>query len=533
VKIHQTIVGGGFGGRLGMIGEPETCAMAMAVPGKYVKVQYLREEDWIASESRHPGKYYMKMGFKNDGTPVACQAHFTSYKGGYYTHGSGVAFTTGSWLIGMYKFGAMGYKGDTYYTNQAPCGAFRSYGNAQTSIAMEQTVDEMCYKLGLDPVEWRMKWHKGVGDDGWCMGFKYPSCALDECLQRGAEAIGWREKRAKYANQTGVKRRGVGVAVMNHTSGAMPMLLEHTAVQVKINEDATAEVILSCSDLGTGAYTSLKMIAAETLGFGLDEVHLLTGNSDASGFDIGAHASRTCYVGGGAVKAACEDAKKQIFDRAARQLEANVDDLEMKDKKIFVKGSPDKAIDIKTITSLGVYNFVDPATGKTIGIPGQILGYASHFAPHNSPPFAACFAEVEVDIETGEVKVLEAVQAYDIGRAIHPPSCEGQNEGALQQGIGMALMEEIYYDKNGLALNSSFTDYKMPGPADMPKFTNILVEDPDPIGPYGAKSAGEGALANPPGAVLNAIHNAIGIMMTEAPATPEKILKAIKEKGIK
>jgi len=533
VKINQTTVGGGFGGKLGMIGEPETCAMAMAVPGKYVKVQYLREEDWIASESRHNGLYKMKMGFKNDGTPIACQAHFTSYKGAYYTHGSGVAFTTGSWLIGMYKFGAMAYKGDTYFTNVTPCGAFRGYGNPQTNFAMEQIVDQMCAKLGIDPVEWRMKWHKGVGDDGWCLGFKYPSCALDACLQKGAEAIGWKEKRAKYANQTGTKRRGVGVSVMNHTSGAMPMLLEHTTCTVKINEDATAEVILSCSDLGQGAHTALKQIAAETLGFGLDEVHMLVGNSDASGFDIGAHASRTIFTGGGAVIAACEDVKKQLFDRAARQLEANVEDLEMKDKKIFVKGSPDKAIDVKTITSLGVYNFVDPATGKTIGIPGQIQGYASHFAPHNSPPFAACFVEVEVDIETGEVKVLEAVQAHDIGRAIHPPSCEGQLEGGIQTGLGMALKEETYYDKNGLCTNGNFTDYKMFGPKDMPKTKVILVEEPDPIGPYGAKSVGEAGLVTPTGAAANAVFNAIGIMFTEAPITPEKVLKAIKEKGIK
>ena len=533
VKINQTTVGGGFGGRLGLIGEPEACAMAMAVPGRHVKVEYLREEDWIASESRHPGNYRMKMGFKNDGTPVSCQANWLADRGAYYTHASGVQFTMGAWLVGMYKFGALSFKSKAYYTNVAPSGAYRAYGNPQTNIAMEQTIDDMCAKLGLDPVEWRIKWAKGIGDDTWILGFKYPSAALVQCLQQGAEAIGWKEKRAKYANQTGTKRRGIGVSVMNHTSVAFPMLLEHTTCTVKLNEDATAEVITSCSDLGTGAHTSLKQIAAETLGFGLDEIHMLVGDSDAAGFDIGAHASRTLYVGGGAVKAACEDVKKQLFERAAIQLEANVDDLDMKDKKIFVKGSPDKSIDVKTITSLGVYNFIDPATGKTVGTPGQIQGYASHFPPHHSPPLAACFMEVEVDIETGAVETLESIMAYDIGRAIHPPSCEGQNEGAVQQGIGHALMEEIYYDKNGLCLNSNFTDYKMPGPCDMPKFKNILVEEPDPFGPYGAKSAGEGALANPPGAVLNAIRNAIGVMSLDVPATPEKILKAIKEKGIK
>jgi xanthine dehydrogenase molybdenum-binding subunit len=185
------------------------------------------------------------------------------------------------------------------------------------------------------------------------------------------------------------------------------------------------------------------------------------------------------------------------------------------------------------ITAMGVYNFVDPATGKTIGIPGQIQGYASHFAPHNSPPFAACFVEVEVDIETGEVKLLETVQAHDIGRAIHPPSVEGQLEGGLHQGFGMALTEETYYDKNGLCMNNSFTDYKMLGPKDMPKAKIILVEEPDPIGPYGAKSVGEGGLVTPTGATANAIFNATGIMFNEGPITPEKILKAIKEKGVK
>ena len=532
VKINQSPVGGGFGCKLGMINEPQACAMAMAVPGHHVKTQQLREEDWIASESRHPGLYWMKIGLKKDGTPVAIQARFEAYTGGYYTQASGVPFTTGAWLSGMYKFGACNYKGEAYFTNQVPCGAYRGYGNPQTNFPLEQLIDRACNQLSIDPVEWRMKWHKNVGDDGWCIGFKYPSCALDECLTRGAEAIGWKEKRAKYAGQKGKKRRGVGVSLMNHCSGAMPMLLEHTTVTVKVNEDATAEVICNCSDLGTGAHTALKQIAAETLGFPMDDVHMLVGNSDAAGFDIGAHASRTLYVGGLAVKAACEKVTKQFFERAATALESNVEDLEMKDKKIFVKGSPAKAIDVKTITSLGVYNFVNPATGKTVGTPGQIQGYESFFPPHNSPPFSAVFVEVEVDTETGEVKILEFVNAYDIGRAINPSNVEGQLEGGAQHGLGNVLTEETYYDKNGLCLNSSFTDYKMLGPSDLPPMKIILVEQPDPIGPYGAKSCGEEGIINPIGATANAIYNALGIQFLEAPITPEKILKALKEKGL-
>lgn len=532
VKLNQMTVGGGFGVRLGMVGEPETCAMALAVKGRYVKVLYTREEDWLASETRHPGKYWIKMGFKNDGTPVATDVKWLSYTGAYYTHASGPVFTAGQFLLGLYKFGAIRFKGETYYTNHVPCGAYRSYGNAQTNWSIEQIVDRACEKLCIDPVEWRLKWHKDIGDDTGILGIPYESCALNACLEQGAKAFGWKEKRVQYANQTGIKRRGVGVSVMDHVSNAFPFLLEHTHCTIKMNEDATAELICSCSDLGTGGHTALQQIAAETLGLAMEDVHMKVQDTDASGFDIGAHASRTVYVGGLAVKGCAEKVKTTILDRAAQQLEANVEDLEMKDKQIFVKGSPDKSIAIKTICDQGIYNFMDPAAGKTIGVPGQIVESMSFFPQHLSPPFAATFVEVEVDTETGEIKLIEGLSAHDIGKAIHPPSVEGQLEGGFQQGAGMAMMEEMKYDDKGLCLNSNFTDYKMLGPSDMPKMKIILVEEPDPRGPYGAKSCGEGGCVTPTGAVANAVFNAIGIQIVEGPITPEKVLAAIKEKGL-
>ncbi|MBE9533521.1 MAG: molybdopterin-dependent oxidoreductase, partial [Proteobacteria bacterium] len=527
VNLVSTTIGGGFGGRIGMVFEPETCAMALAVPGRPVKVQSAREEDWVASESRHPGKYRIKLGVKKDGTPVAVDAHFTSDRGAYFTHASGCAFTTGAWLSGMYKFGALRYKGDTYYTNQAPSGAFRGYGNPQTNFALEQIVDRACGELNIDPVDWRKKWHKGAGDDGWCLGVPYSSCALDECLERGAEAIGWEEKRAKYANQSGNKRRGVGVGVMNHTSGAMPMLLEHTTCTVKMNEDGSAVITFSCSDMGQGTHTVLKQIAADTLGIPIDEIHIHV-NMDSAGFDIGSHASRTTYVGGGAVIKACEDVKRQLIERASIRLGIPEEALEIKAQQVVSKDDPEKMLSVKEICRSGIYNFTNPETGETNGVPGQIQGYASHFPAHNSPPFGACFTEVEVDIETGEVKVLELVIAHDIGRAINPMAVEGQLEGGVQQALGMVLTEELQYDDAGLCLNNSFTDYKMFGPADMPKTKIILVEQPDPIAPLGMKSVGEAGPVNPVGATANAISHALGITFTEAPITPEKILQALK-----
>ena len=186
------------------------------------------------------------------------------------------------------------------------------------------------------------------GDDGWCIGVPYSSCALDQCLQRGAEAIGWQQKRAKYANQTGSKRRGVGVSVMNHTSGAMPMLLEHTTCTVKMNEDASAVVTISCSDLGQGAHTVLKQIAADTLGMPMEEIHFHI-NMDAAGFDIGSHASRTTYAGGGAIIKACEDVKRQLIERASNRLQVPVEDLEIKARNVVSRSNPEKVMSVKEI----------------------------------------------------------------------------------------------------------------------------------------------------------------------------------------
>ncbi len=529
VRVLQTTIGGAFGARCGMINEPQACAMAMALPGRPVKVSQLREEDFTSSECRHPGTYWMKIGFKKNGEPVACDAKWMAEGGGYYTHSSGVQFTAGGWLVASYKWGAVRYRGECYFTNAPPSGAFRGYGNPQTTLAREQLIERALNQLKLDPIEWRKKWHKSPGDDGWVLGVPIASCALDECLDEGAEAISWNQKKSTYADQKGPKRRGLGVAIMTHTSGAMPMLLEHTACTVRLNEDGTAEVLVGCTDLGTGAHTTLQQIAAEALSFPFEDIHLKAEDTDAAGYDVGTHASRTLYTGGQSVIAACIDAKEQLLQRAAQLLEANAEDLELENRKIFVKGVPEKAVDVATVCYQGCYNWIMPDTGKWIGTPGQIQGYASLYPPHNSPPWSAAFAEVEVDTQTGEVKVLEMVLSHDIGKAINPAVVEGQLEGGAQQGIGYALVEELRYNGDGLCLNGNFTDYRMLGPSDMPKLKTILVEQGDQFGPYGAKSVGESGLVSPVGAVANAIYDAVGVQMLELPITPERVLAALNK----
>ena len=256
------------------------------------------------------------------------------------------------------------------------------------------------------------------------------------------------------------------------------------------------------------------------MGLAFEDIHLKVGDSDASGFDMGAHASRTNYVGGNAILAAAEEVKKQILARASEVLKVSSENLEIKEKKVFVKNS-DKFLDIKEICSRGVYAVPDPQTGKTMMPPGQIQAYVSYFPPHNSPPFAASFAEVEVDTETGIVKVLNwckrTISVGPFTRMRQPVRLK-----ADPAGNGDVLTEDMVYNAKGLCLNNNFTDYKLLGPSDMPEVKVILVETaPDPAGPYGAKSVGESGIITPIGAIANAICQALGMQFGK-PRSPRK-----------
>ncbi len=265
----------------------------------------------------------------------------------------------------------------------------------------------------------------------------------------------------------------------------------------------------------------------------MEDVYMKTKDSDANGFDIGAHASRTTFVGGRALMSACGDVKRQLFERASHALDASIEQLDMANKQIFVKDMPERCIDIATISYQGIYQPLNPATGEPEGDPGQIIGIASHHEKKNSPPFGATFIDLEVDTETGEIAIHDLVLTHDIGKALHPAMCEGQMHGGAQHGLGMVLTEETYYDSDGLCLNNSFTDYKQFGASDMPRTKVIFVEVPDEHGPFGAKSVGEASLVSPIGATANAVFNALGIQISDAPLTPEKVLKAIQRSGLK
>lgn len=521
VRVINPFVGGSFGTRLSISGEPICIALAMKT-SKPVKLSYTKDEDFAVLETRTPIRYKVKMGFKKDGTLTAMHLNITTFSGGYLGRSDGVGGIALLWGLGNYRCPNKNGEAKTVYTNTTMSGAQRGYGNVVASWGVEQAMDMAAEKLGIDPVELRLKNIKKVGEIA-NMGLPIESTALDKCIRIGADKIGWKEKRAQ--KKEGLKRRGVGMTCISHCSGAQPGLLEHSNAFIKLNEDGSANLVVHPGSPGTHIWGTLSQIAAEELGIRAEDIRIVTGDTDATMFDIGSHASRSTYVTGNAVLMAAREAKKQLLERAAKMLGVSPDELDVKDRRVYVKASPEKSVSVAEVAFNAIYNF----KGECLNISGK-----SSFEPRwNSPSTAAFFTEVEVDVETGQVKVLRIVSALDSGIAINPMTVEGQAEGAVQQGIGFALNEDFTINQNtGVVESNNFDSYKMASAVDMPQAEIVLIEEPDPKGPFGAKGTGEASVVGVAPAIANAIYNAIGVRIKELPITPDKVLKALEEKSL-
>ena len=379
-------------------------------------------------------------------------------------------------------------------------------------------------KVGMDPIEFRLKNIKGVGEPSFFIPVPLEHCALEECIRLGAERIGWREKWGGWGKKKeGRKRYGIGMSIMNHASGAGGFLLEHSNAMIKLNEDGSATLTVSPCEIGQGILGVLSQIAADAMGLRYEDIHVVTGDTDVTLFDIGTHASRSTYVIGNAVVDAGRKVKKQVLDIAAKKLKISADKLDVKEGQVYVKAEPNKNVRVAEIAHDAIYNY--DLTGTHITATGSFQS-GTH-----SPNFQAGFAEVEVDTETGVIKIIKYVVAHDIGRAINPQTVEGQLQGGTTQGIGFALSEDFVVDKStGQTLSDSFATYKIPSTRDMPEIDVILVEEPVPSGPFGAKGVGEPGLINVAPSIANAVYDAIGIRIHSLPMSPEKILEALKTK---
>jgi len=527
VRVIKPRIGGGFGGKQEMLLE-DICGALVLAARRPVKIEYTREEEFYMARSRHPQILRMKMGTKRDGTIVASQMTVLATTGAYGSHSTTVQGNTGSKVLPLYRAEHMRFECHVVYTNAPVAGAFRGYGCPQGFFAQEGVVDELAHELGMDPLEFRRKnairlgdidklsAQLGEGKEGLPRVIR--SCGLPQCMERGAEAIGWGQKRAAGHAAGGTLRRGVGMACSMQGSGIAG--IDWASAFLKMNEDGSFYLQVGASDVGGGADTVLSQIAAETLGVSLDQIVITSGDTDITPFDVGAYASSTTIISGGAVRKAAAKVREQVLQVASRMLDTPVEKLTCGENHVSTVCECSKSVSMSDIALHALYKEKF-----------QIMDGASHFNTDSPPPFCATFAEVEVDNETGKVRVLHLATAVDPGTAINPMQAEGQVEGAVAQGLGFALVEELLLDPEGRPLNPNFLDYKIFSAKDMPRFTTILVETEEPLGPYGAKSISEVPINGPAPAIANAIYNAAGVRIRKLPIRPADVLEALKAKN--
>jgi xanthine dehydrogenase molybdenum-binding subunit len=531
--LNPPYVGGGFGVRIGLSAKAEPIAVALAMQaGKPVKIVYSRKEDFIASDTRHGGYVTVKLGAKKDGTFHALDLRAALNGGAYCSFSTETPGVLGAMGLSVYRIPNQSYFGHSVYTNTTPAGAMRGFGNPQAMFPIESVVDMLAEELGMDPLELRLKNIMKVGDP-WCLPYPCNSTGLAECIEKGAKSIGW-ERRGRL-NQPGAKKlRGIGVGVGTHCSNSWPFCVDYDNAIVTVQQDGSIHLASGVPDIGTGTSTALPQLAAEVLGVKLEEVSLTFGDTLSTPFDIGSHASRTCYAAGTAVVAAAKDARKQLLEYAGDFLKVSPERLEIKDSLIYITGQEL----VGDCAGTGVCQSGEERKSVTL----QELAYHAHLrnkqfigvgriVPENAPPWHAHFAEVEVDTETGQVKVIKVVAAHDVGKAINPIIVEGQIEGGVLQGVGYAVTEEIRYDAKGRQLHNSLHKYMLLTAEDVPEIEAILIEANEPSGPFGAKGVGEAGLVPTAGAISNAVYNATGLRFYDIPLTEEKVFKALKGDG--
>jgi len=528
IRVIKPRIGGGFGGKQEVFLEP-VAALATIKHKKPAKIVLSRKEVFQSTRTRHPAQIKIATGLRANGEISFLDMTVLLNSGAYGTHALTVLSNSGSKTLPLLnKIKNMHFLGRSVYTNLPVGGAYRGYGATQGFFALNQHLDIIARKLNIDLLEFIKKYHiregetsevfKALGEGKEGTSQIINSCKLDECIDRGAEEIEWYKKRGKKLSYGKDKVRGVGVAVAMQGSG-IP-LVDMGSAYMKMNEDGSFHLDIGATDIGTGSDTILSQIAAEVLEVGIDKIVVLSSDTDRTPFDVGAYASSTTYVSGGAVKKCAEKIKEQILTCASQMLRCNKDELYIKDGNVVSRRTT-KALSFKEVATYSFYTENQR----------QIQAVASNVTMESPPPFIAQFVEVEVDKKTGDVRVIKFVSAVDCGQPINPILVQGQVEGAVLNGISYALTEEFKFSSNGRLLTNTFTDYKIWTAKDLPEIKTIIVKSHEQSGPFGAKSVGEIGINGPMPAIANAIYDAIGVRMYESPFTPQRVYNEIKKAG--
>jgi CO/xanthine dehydrogenase Mo-binding subunit len=520
VRIISAELGGGFGGKgsgitSGAAVEP-ICGLLAMKAKRAVMIVLDKAEETISTTIRAGAKMYIKTGVKKDGTIVARIGKVIYDTGGYSGFGAQAGGRCTNMLGGWYLMPNCHIDGYTVYTNKQVCGPVRGPGGPQAAFAVESHMDSIAAKLGMDPTEFRLKNIPKAGDK--IVGVpKLRDVSLGETIRIAKEKIGWGKVKLE-------KNQGIGLATGSWIESAGP----GGGAIVKVNEDGSVTVHIGKIDMGTIPGFGIPMIVAEELGIPTSDVTVVNVDTDASPWDAGTVGSRGILVSGTASRLAAIDARNQLFKMAARQLEASPEDLEIVDRQIRVRGTPSKSVSLAVIAT-AAHNVIGEVIGR--GYCDNLELVAEDKAHGSSQPFTAHACIVEVNRDTGNVKILKYVAVHDIGQPIHLAAVEGQIEGAAAMSIGQALCEQVVFDKDGKTMNPSFVDYLMPTINMMPHIETTLVRGYPGSGPYGAKGAGEIACVPPMACIANAIFNATGVRVNKLPLSPENVLRALKEAG--
>ena len=524
VRIIKPYIGGGFGNKQDVLYEPLNAFLTTQVGGRPVKLDITREETFCNTRTRHSIEYDLTAGVDSEGHLLAKDMLAISNQGAYASHGHAIAANgLTAWRL---QYACPNIKGEAYtvYTNTPVGGAMRGYGIPQVCFAIECFMDDIAKEIGMDPLEFRKKnLIKGYYEDAYLKPIAANTNGIFECLEKGADYIHWEEKRKEYTNQTGNIRRGVGMSLFSYKTGVWPISLEIAGARMTLNQDGSVGLMLGATEIGQGADTVFSQMTAEILNMDISDVHIQTvQDTDVTPFDTGAYASRQSFVTGTVVKDCANLLKEKILAYAKELLPEETRKLRLDHG--WIMAGKDPAISLGNLALESYYS---------LGNSSVITAEVSEQVKKNTIATGCCFAEVEVDIKLGKIKILHIINVHDSGKLINPKLAEMQVQGGMSMGMGYGLSEQLILDeKTGRPLNGTLLDYKLMTMMDTPDIKADFVELDDPIGPFGNKALGEPPAIPGAPAIRNAVLHATGVAFNENPLTPQRLIDGFMRAGL-
>lgn len=525
VRIIKPYIGGGFGNKQDALYEPLCAWLSTQVGGRCVKLDCSREETFVSNRVRHAFDLHLVTHVRPNGRIVARSLELWSRQGAYTSHGHGIADNAVGAFLNVYQCDAAKADAYTVYTNTPAGGAMRGYGFPQTMFATESQMETIARKLGMDSVRLRRMNMMPVGfKDEFTKSENYFD-SLDQCIEKGMERFGWKEKLQQYQNQTGPVRRGVGMALFWYTTGVWPVCVESASCRMVLNQDGSIQLQMPETEIGQGADTAFAQMAADSLGIRVEDVHVVsTQDTDVTPFGTGAYGSRQTYVASFSIRQTAEVLKERILNCAQELTRQAKFLLEIRDGSVVRTSDGRVLMTLEELATTALYN-------KNHSV--HLTAESTADVKNNAFTFGCSFAEVEVDIPMCKVKLLNMLNVHDCGKLINPQLAEAQVHGGMSMAIGFGLSEQLLFDSaTGKPLNNNLLDYKLSTMMDHPSLQVDFVETVEPTSGFGNRSLGEPPACSGAPAIRNAVLHATGVAVNQIPMTPHILFRSFRENGL-